>query len=338
MTPRTWSVQLIGGLLLLLLLLFMTPKYTPLISNIVLDKVKQNLQKNDLAWVDVQVNDRNITLSGNAPSIAEHNKAMKTSQSVWMVRNIQDSISPVIVEPYTMNIHWDKKQLLVDGYLSSDDIKSTFEENISHLFDQQKTDLTVGAGAPKHWDELTSILLKQIKTLQLASVRIVDKTVQLSGRASSNKEIEALEQTVSNFSKQGYSFSTQLVSEEMPFILCQRRFKELLENDKIKFTSGLATLAPESERLLNALGDTAALCIKTKLTIVGYTDNRGSIEGNLILSEKRAKAVLASLFQQGIPLNRLQAVGKGIAEPISTNETEEGRYQNRRIELLVERY
>lgn len=338
MTPRTWSVQLIGGLFLLLLLLFITPKYTPFISNIVLNEVKQNLQKNDLAWVDVKVQDRNIILSGNAPNIAAHNKAVKLCHSIWIVRNLQDNISPEIVEPYTMNIRWDRKQLLVDGYLSNDDAKSTFEQSISHLFNQNTTDLAVGAGAPEHWSELTNTLLKQIKTLQLASVRIVDQKVQLSGRAASNKEIETLEQTVSNFHKQGYTFTTQLISEEMPFILCQKKFKTLLENDKIIFTSGLATLSPESESLLSALGDTASLCIKTKLTITGYTDNRGSIEGNLILSERRAKAVLASLFQQGIPLERLQARGKGVTDPISTNETEEGRYQNRRIELLVERY
>ena len=277
-------------------------------------------------------------LSGNAPTIGEHNKAVQLTRSIWAVRNLYDHISPEIVEPYTINMHWDGKKLLADGYLSSNKTKQLFEKKASDLFNQKKINIKAGAGSPKQWDELSNKLLTQIQTLQLASVRIVDQTVQLSGRAASNKEIEALQETVSQFRKQGYTFTTQLVSEEEPFTICKQKFQTLLENDKIRFNSGLAILSPESNQLLKALADTAALCLKTKLTITGYTDNRGSAAGNLILSEKRAKAVVASLFQQGIALERLHAIGKGSSDPISSNETEAGRDQNRRIELTVERY
>ncbi len=72
-----------------------------------------------------------------------------------------------------------------------------------------------------------------------------------------------------------------------------------------------------------------------KLQINGYTDNRGKPEANRSLSEKRAIAVMKYLENHGIDGNRLKAAGYGQEKPISTNDTEEGRKQNRRVELIV---
>ncbi len=72
-----------------------------------------------------------------------------------------------------------------------------------------------------------------------------------------------------------------------------------------------------------------------KLQINGYTDNRGKPEANRSLSEKRAIAVMKYLVNHGIDQSRLKAAGFGQEKPISTNDTEEGRKQNRRVELIV---
>ena len=71
------------------------------------------------------------------------------------------------------------------------------------------------------------------------------------------------------------------------------------------------------------------------LQINGYTDNRGKPEANRALSEKRAKAVKKYLEDHGIAAGRLKAAGYGQEKPISDNNTEEGRKQNRRVELIV---
>lgn len=72
-----------------------------------------------------------------------------------------------------------------------------------------------------------------------------------------------------------------------------------------------------------------------QIGIEGHTDNVGSDEFNLILSENRAKAVYNYLVNNGIDANRLQYKGFGESSPIATNETEEGRAMNRRTEFVI---
>jgi len=69
--------------------------------------------------------------------------------------------------------------------------------------------------------------------------------------------------------------------------------------------------------------------------IAGHTDSRGSDEYNQRLSEARAKSVYEYLISQGISADRLSYIGYGESRPIDTNDTEEGRQNNRRVELEI---
>lgn len=72
-----------------------------------------------------------------------------------------------------------------------------------------------------------------------------------------------------------------------------------------------------------------------KVSVEGHTDNVGSPAKNEALSQKRAEAVRDYLVSQGVPSDRISAIGKGEAEPIATNKTVAGRQQNRRVELVI---
>lgn len=74
---------------------------------------------------------------------------------------------------------------------------------------------------------------------------------------------------------------------------------------------------------------------KMKIEVGGHTDGRGSVEYNIRLSESRAKAVVDYLISKGIEPRRLQYKGYGKSKPISTNDTEEGRALNRRVEFTI---
>lgn len=71
------------------------------------------------------------------------------------------------------------------------------------------------------------------------------------------------------------------------------------------------------------------------VTIEGHTDNVGSEDYNLGLSQRRANAVQQYLASQGIASNRLTAVGKGENFPVASNETSSGRQMNRRVEVII---
>lgn len=85
--------------------------------------------------------------------------------------------------------------------------------------------------------------------------------------------------------------------------------------------------------------DELALAFKNterKLSIHGHTDDVGTAVYNESLSQKRADAVKAYLIAQGCKKEHIEAIGFGEAKPISSNETEEGRAQNRRVEFIFE--
>ena len=74
---------------------------------------------------------------------------------------------------------------------------------------------------------------------------------------------------------------------------------------------------------------------QVNIEIIGHTDNQGSKTYNLDLSLRRATALMNALIKKGIAANRLSAKGMGSEAPIATNDTEQGRAQNRRVEILI---
>lgn len=103
----------------------------------------------------------------------------------------------------------------------------------------------------------------------------------------------------------------------------------------IFFDFDKATLRPESktelENLIKLLNDNPNI----KIEISGHTDNIGSAAYNQKLSESRAKAVVDYLIEHGIDRSRLSYMGYGFEKPIATNDTEEGRQLNRRVEFKI---
>jgi outer membrane protein OmpA-like peptidoglycan-associated protein len=71
-----------------------------------------------------------------------------------------------------------------------------------------------------------------------------------------------------------------------------------------------------------------------KLEVAGYSDNVGGDQANLLLSKKRAESVRAFLVRTGVPADSLTAQGYGDARPVASNDTESGRFANRRIEFV----
>jgi len=72
----------------------------------------------------------------------------------------------------------------------------------------------------------------------------------------------------------------------------------------------------------------------TKVIVEGHTDSRGSDEYNQQLSERRAQAVTDALAFRGVDRGRVEAVGRGKALPVASNDTAAGQQQNRRVELI----
>ena len=102
----------------------------------------------------------------------------------------------------------------------------------------------------------------------------------------------------------------------------------------VNFATDQTQILPTSTPQMNAVVALLKADQSLKLAINGYTDDTGSEEHNVTLSDGRAKAVLTALVSAGIKPDRLQAKGYGRLSPVSTNMDEEGKAANRRVELV----
>jgi outer membrane protein OmpA-like peptidoglycan-associated protein len=103
----------------------------------------------------------------------------------------------------------------------------------------------------------------------------------------------------------------------------------------VLFATGAHTLLPIAKERLNEVGKALKDQGFKAIVVEGHTDSRGSASANEELSLKRAEEVRSHLVSQGIPSDKIQAVGRGEATPVSDNTSAEGRANNRRVELVV---
>jgi outer membrane protein OmpA-like peptidoglycan-associated protein len=103
----------------------------------------------------------------------------------------------------------------------------------------------------------------------------------------------------------------------------------------VLFDSGKSTLRPEAREKLAKISGIVLAYPDLKLAIEGNTDSVGSDALNQTLSEQRASAVLDFLAQEKIPTASMTSQGFGKTQPVATNDTVQGRQQNRRVELVV---
>jgi outer membrane protein OmpA-like peptidoglycan-associated protein len=104
----------------------------------------------------------------------------------------------------------------------------------------------------------------------------------------------------------------------------------------ILFDTGKTELKPDSDAQLDQMVAVLKAQPAAKVFIVGHTDNVGSVDANLKLSQGRAQAVVAALTQRGIAANRLAAHGNANYAPVASNASEDGRAKNRRVEMVLQ--
>lgn len=110
---------------------------------------------------------------------------------------------------------------------------------------------------------------------------------------------------------------------------------------KVTFDSGIlfgfnsSKLSAESKESLDQFAKTMADMTETDITVLGHTDNVGTAEANEKVSAKRADEVATYLTKAGISKDRITAEGKSYTMPVASNDTEEGRAQNRRVEIYI---
>jgi len=125
----------------------------------------------------------------------------------------------------------------------------------------------------------------------------------------------------------------EIEGDDLKLVAIKEGEKVPLNN--IFFEYAKAMLRSESFPELDRIAETLKSNINLTIEIQGHTDNVGSNERNLKLSQDRAESVRSYLLSKKLPANRVTSVGFGEARPIESNDTEEGKAKNRRVEFVI---
>lgn len=203
----------------------------------------------------------------------------------------------------------DESKLPLKSILEIVDLKTN--EKLSHITDIDGIALTALPANSRYAINIqTKGYLFYSKHIDLDTVKSIDDpyiiTAELSKLKISKEEITSVEK------------------ESKPIVL-----------ENVFFATGSSELLPGSEMEINKLDRILKRNSGIKIKIVGHTDNVGSEEDNLKLSEDRAKAVYMALKKRLVAEGRMIYEGKGETMPRDTNETKEGRQNNRRTEFII---
>jgi outer membrane protein OmpA-like peptidoglycan-associated protein len=130
-------------------------------------------------------------------------------------------------------------------------------------------------------------------------------------------------------------------AEELAAQLEDAQVSRVGEGIAVTFDSGIlfaydsAVLTPQAQSNLRKLADSLQAEDRTNVMIVGHTDSSGSDSYNQLLSQRRGDSAEGFLAGSGVAAPRLASRGRGETEPIATNDTEGGRRQNRRVEVVI---
>jgi OOP family OmpA-OmpF porin len=190
---------------------------------------------------------------------------------------------------------------------------------------------------------LTSEDLRTARAIQAGLVPL-DAKVQANQRATQQnaQSIEAHGQQIQSNKQEIVASQQQIQTNQHQINDANQRISELADYDlkyatSINFAMGSADLSPGAKSQLMRLANDAGSLKGYVLQVKGYTDSLGTLAVNQALSMRRAQSVIAYLEQSGnIPLTHVLTPGAmGESHPMSSNETAEGRAENRRVEVKV---
>jgi outer membrane protein OmpA-like peptidoglycan-associated protein len=109
----------------------------------------------------------------------------------------------------------------------------------------------------------------------------------------------------------------------------------VLGENSVRFDTNKSTLTPTAQANLDKIIPVLKEYADTDITIYGFTDNTGAVAYNQTLSEQRAASVKSYLAGKGVSTVRINTKGMGINDPAASNDTPEGRSENRRVEFTI---
>lgn len=255
-----------------------------------------------------------VTLSMSAAVFAAQQEQSASESTV------SATDAPVVIKGVVATSS-DKQQLL-------DKLRAQYPNKVVRDEIEVRSNISI----PTNWQQVaTAIIDSDITSIRQGRIDINGTTISLHGKVGSVEQSRAIQERMHSRLTDLYQLENKLVVTQGE----QRLIDDTLGNRIVEFESGSATLTPRGLGILDDMAGVIQRVGDQKITITGHTDNVGNADANLLLSNERAKAVKQYLIGRNIDAARISVAGKGDADPIASNDNEEGRTRNRRIEFTL---
>jgi OOP family OmpA-OmpF porin len=289
----------------------------------------------------ITISDTNVSLAGMARDLGGREAiaaALKNLPEGFSVAANDIKAPPYIFQAYKDPV---AVTLTLTGYVPDNNVHAAIAAAAGRKFFGEKVvdNLKASVGAPSGFASAVAPALGALSRLSTGTLVVSDREVKLSGDAFYDAAALQIRGGLAKDFPKDWQFkadvSVKPAAAPVDATVCQQLFSGLLAKGTIRFESGRATIDPDSAGLLDRLIETALRCPSADIEIAGHTDADGEDGFNKTLSEKRAQAVMDYLVKAGLPANRFTPVGYGSTQPVASNDTEEGKAQNRRIDFVV---
>ncbi len=314
---------------------------------------------------------RDVTIAGTAFDAKDDAGAVKAADSTNGVRLVRDAITAIpSAKPYLFDAKLDGKTVVLTGNVPQPTTRSKIiaAAKLAAPGASVVDNMTYAQGAPAGFETIVAYGIAEAGKLENSDVSLLDTAYSISGFAPTAPVFDAAMAATQQLPAGATLAKAEITQPKIapkpvevvpppappppppppPAVVeakadtgpltpaeCQPKFADSLAKHEILFDSDKASIHKDSDAILNELSVIAKRCPDAKIQISGHTDASGKVDKNMKLSKLRANAVVDYLVKSGIPRERLTAVGYGQTRPLASNDTVEGRAQNRRIEFEV---
>jgi OOP family OmpA-OmpF porin len=320
------------------------------------DRTVSLLAEAGIDGIEVSVSGRDVHIVGTVDAFEKMELAQTLPGGLVGVGNVSTNIA--YVEPRTPSdtvivadplvVTWVARRAVVTGTLSDEATVASVVAVIDDAFTAADTGgLTVkeGLASERDWLPPVMTLLRRMAESVTDGEIIVNPSanvIKVSAEFETRQEQHNLRDQVEDIlAAVTFDFSSGLTVKDQPRVTeeeveeTQERFDDTISGKVVEFEFGSAVIAAEGRDLL---GEVLAVLRDHPLVgveIAGHTDDVGTPESNLELSQARAEAVVAFFVTRGEDPAKFVVVGYGETRPVASNDTDEGRARNRRIEFTA---
>lgn len=234
-------------------------------------------------------------------------------------------------------------KLFMRGRITDDRMREAVDSFASSRFDAVESTLRTDDTVPGGWTVRVIAGLEAVAALSNGTLTMTPDMLRITGTSGDHEASGHAAASLSQRLGAGARYELAIRYDERldPELglptgeECAAQLNTIMSESAIGFEPNKSVIAGDPAETLQRLSDAMTNCAVFQIELGGHTDSQGSEGFNADLSRARAQAVLTAMTEAGIDTTNLTSRGYGESQPIATNETEEGREANRRIEFRL---